>query len=509
MFFFLNWVRFYPRLSCFIAGLLSGLIFAPFFVFPFIITLGILSYHTSNAISKNQAFSYGFYFGFGHFFVGLYWVTFAILVYIDDFWWAIPFSLFGLPLFMSLFIGFTCAVSNLCKKLPMFNLCFIISWAVFEWIRSWLFTGLPWNLIGYSLSFSTTLIQSASIWGIWGLNIIVAYVGTSAMHFLLKKQFSLSKKHVILSALILTSLAIFGQYRLNKYPTIFSTVTARLVQPNIPQKEKWNSEDFFNSLQEHINLSVADSSLEAPGIIIWSESALPTVIHNQQLLEILSSFLQPDQMLISGTINEKFINTKHKQYVSMHGIDSSGNIAFEYNKIHLVPFGEYIPLKNILNIKKLTHGVMDYSKGKQNQKVIAKKLKIKPLICYEAIFPNLARTSNKEIDLIINISNDSWYGNSPGPYQHFYMTRMRAVENGLPLLRAANNGISSVIDPLGRILVATKLDTTTYLDSYVPHKIINPTIYSAYSQCLILAFLILVLFGAELINLTWNISKVF
>lgn len=514
MVFFLDLIRLYPRASCFISGALSSLIFAPFFAFLMIPALGVLAYHTSKASSSKQAFSYGCYFGFAHFFVGLYWIVFAILVYVDEFWWAMPFALLGLPLFMSVFIGLACAISNLCKKLAMFNLCFTISWVLSEWIRSWAFTGLPWNLLGYSLSFSITLIQSASIWGIWGLSTIVAYIGGGVMYFLLNKEFASFKKHVAQSALIVIGMMIFGQYRLEKYPITFSKDVVRLVQPNIPQKDKWNSQDFLDSLQQHIDLSIEPSSFGTPKIIIWPESALPTVIHNQQLLEILANFLQPGQMLISGAINQEVVDAevvdaKYKQYVSMHGIDSMGNIIFDYNKIHLVPFGEYVPLKNIINIKKFTYGVIDYAEGKKNQKIITEKFRIKPLICYEAIFPNLARVSNKEIDLMINISNDSWYGDSPGPYQHFYMTRMRAIENGLPLLRAANSGISAVIDPLGRIIDSSKLETKTHLDSYIPSKIVNSTIYSSYPQCIMLFFLILVLFGVELINLRHNISKVF
>jgi apolipoprotein N-acyltransferase len=506
--FFFDLIRFYPRCSCFTSGLLSGLIFAPFFKITLVFTLGILAYHTWAANSIRQAFSYGFYFGFAHFFIGLYWIAFAILIYLDDFWWALPFALFGLPLFMSLFVSFACAISNLCKNTAMFHLCFVVSWVLFEWIRSWVFTGLPWNLLGYSLSFSTTMIQSASIWGIWGLSVIVAYIGVGAMYFLLKRRLDLFFRQVLLSALILISLVIFGKHRLKTFPVSLSEVTVRLVQPNIPQKDKWNSEDFFNNLQQHIDLSMIPSDLQKPEIIIWPESAVPTFINDEYISKVLSNFLQPEQILISGAINQDFTETKSRQYVSMHGIDYTGRVIFDYNKIHLVPFGEYVPLKSILGIKKFTHGIADYTKGDKNQRIVVNKLKIKPLICYEAIFPDLARVSNSQVDMIINISNDSWYGDSPGPYQHFFMTRIRAVENGVPLLRAANSGISAIIDPLGRVIKASALGTQTYLESYIPNKIINATIYSLYPRYIMLFFLILVLFGVELINLRDSTSKV-
>jgi apolipoprotein N-acyltransferase len=274
-------IKFKPKLSCLFSGLLSGLIFAPIFMFPCVFALGILAYHTWTAETPKKAFAYGFWFGIGHFLVGLYWVTFAIFVYIDDFWWAIPFALLGLPFLLSFFIAGACTITNLFKNSKLFYLYFAIIWTIFEWLRSWLFTGLPWNLLGYCLSFSTELIQTSSIVGVLGISLIVCYISISPS-YLLSKNFKLFNIHLFVSILILGAMFIFGTYRLNNHPTEFTDVSVRLVQPSIPQKQKWDINQFIGSIHKHIELSQADSSI-TPKIIIWSESALPTLINDPRL----------------------------------------------------------------------------------------------------------------------------------------------------------------------------------------------------------------------------------
>jgi apolipoprotein N-acyltransferase len=495
----IDYIKNQPSISCFSAGLLSGLIFAPTFVLPFIFTLSILAYHSLNAVSIKQAFMHGFYFGFGHFLVGLYWVTFALFVYIDEFWWAIPFALFGLPLLMAIFIASASAIANLFKSSKFFNLYFTISWIFFEWLRSWLFTGLPWNLIGYSLSFSVSLIQLASIVGVLGLSLIVVYLSIGLV-YLLNSEMILLKKHIILT--IIASLAIyaFGEWRLQNNPTEFTDTSVRLVQPSIPQIQKWDINEFINGIKSHIELSTHKS--DAPDLIIWSESALPTLINNPDLLKTISSFLTPTQTLLTGAVGETFKDNASISHVGMYGINSLGNITAKYEKIHLVPFGEYIPFKSFLPIKKLTHGLTDYSPGLGGE-IILKGLKIRPLICYEVIFPEEIKAKSTLVNLMINISNDAWYGKSSGPYQHFYTTQMRSVENGIPILRTANSGISAVIDPVGRVLKRTKLNAITYIDSYIPKQLSGNTIYSSCSQPMIMFSLIFIVIIAELVKLKW------
>jgi apolipoprotein N-acyltransferase len=501
----LNFAKNKPSMLCFISGIFSGLIFAPVFILPFAAFLAVLSHLTHKAHNINQAFKYGYIFGIGHFFSGLYWIAFAPMVYVNDFWWAIPLALLGIPSIMALFIGATCAVAYNFKDLKLFNLYFSISWVFFEWLRSWIFTGLPWNLMGYGLSFSIAMLQISSVIGVLGLSFIVVYCSTGFAH-ILNNENDLFKRHLLITSSILIAMLGFGKQRLNQYSVNLTNTSIRLVQPSIPQTDKWDIDEFIDGLQKHIKLSTINSSTD-PQIIIWSEAAVPTEIYNPELLKIISHYLKPTQTLITGATSEKKANGETKLYTGMYGIDSNGNIVFEYDKIHLVPFGEYIPLKEYIPIqipiKKLTHGLVDFSKGRQLQSIVLNNLKIKPLICYEVIFSEEVRSNNQNADLIINITNDAWYLNSSGPYQHFHMAQMRAVENGLPLIRSANNGISAIIDPLGRVLKQTKFNEITYIDGYIPDKLSNSTIYSSYPQLLIALTCVCVILLVELIKLKW------
>jgi apolipoprotein N-acyltransferase len=215
--------------------------------------------------------------------------------------------------------------------------------------------------------------------------------------------------------------------------------------------------------------------------------------------------LKPEQILITGAIGTTLKDGSQKQHVGMYGLDHLGKIIFEYEKIHLVPFGEYIPLKKLLPIQKLSKSIMDldYSPGEINRTFLLGNLKAIPLICYEIIFSEEVRSRNHLADLIINITNDAWYGNSSGPYQHFRIAQMRAVENGIPVLRVANNGISAIIDPLGRIIMQTKLDEETYIDGYIPNKLTKSTIFASSPQLIFLFLLVLIIYTNELMKLKW------
>jgi len=479
-----------PRLSCLIAGLFSGLIFAPIFFLPAILALGVIAHHSLKSQNIWSAFKLGLYFGYGHFFAGLYWVCLALFCYLDQFWWAIPLAIFGIPAVLSIFIGATSAVSHFFKNFKLFNVFFVIFWLLFQWLRSWVFTGFPWNLVGYSFSFSDLLIQSASVFGVFGLTVIVVYIGLGTRYFIEKDIFAF-KRHVLASFLIILGMLIFGYLRLKNNPTTFTNVAVRVVQASVPLDEKWGVDGFLDVLQRHLYLSSKKSEIH-PEIVIWPESSISEPINAPYVLESVSGFLSPDQILLAGAVSVD--KSTGRNYVGLYGVTSDGKLDLEYHKIHLVPFGEYIPLGKYLPIKKLTYGFSDYSSGGTAQEFTVKSLKVTPVVCYEVIFPDEVKQRAQDTDLIINVAYDTWFGKSSGPYQHYHIARMRAVENGVPLIRSANNGISAIIDPVGRILQKTDLDSYTILDGYIPNKLINNTIYGLYSQYSIMAFLILVVF---------------
>lgn len=474
----------------FVIGLLSGLVFAPTFIFPALLGLAYLCYNISLKKDWKEAIISGFIFGFGHFLSGMYWISIGVTVYIEDFWWAIPLALVGLPLLLACFIASASSLSWYFRSSNLYPFIFSLSWIFFEWLRSWLFTGLPWNLIGYSIGFSEVLMQLASLVGVLGVSFCLLYIATSPYYFF-KKQYMQAYSSIIVSSVLMIASIGFGIINLKNHPTRFSDLTVRVVQPSIPQSSKWDIKEFWENFNLQIDLSLG---LAPVHLIIWSEAAMTLPYHYPIIKKNLEAMLEKTgAILITGGVTDN--NKKNKElelYSSMYALDKEMLPLFNYHKSHLVPFGEYMPLGHILPLKKLTHGYIDYTEGKHDLVRLDNfKLIIKPLICYETIFPEEVRTSNKNADLFINITNDAWYGRSSGPYQHFYISLLRAVENGLPLIRVANNGISAVIDANGRIIKKLNLNERGFFDQTVPLKLENPTIYSRFGH-LVLGILVIV-----------------
>ncbi|MGC0372340.1 MAG: hypothetical protein DGJ47_001052 [Rickettsiaceae bacterium] len=471
------------------SGLVTGLIFAPVYFILGLFGFSILAKHIKHCHSSYQAAVSGYIFGFGFFLSSLYWISFSIFVYIEEFWWAFPFALIGLPMFLALFYG---AFSYICfhfKHSNFYHLIFCILLLITEWFISWSFSGLPWAMAGYAFCFSDILLQSASIFGIFGLSFIAIYIGS----MFYAKQWLQTR--FIMSLALIASMTIYGHIRLNNFPTEYTDIKVRIIQPSVQQQSKWSPKDFWQNLERQVTLSSQENDgATPPDIIIWSEAAL-TVPYNNPLVysKLKQAFVNPKQILIIGTVSEEIQQQQYKIYSSMIALNSSIEELFSYYKSHLVPFGEYIPLKNFLPIKKLTAGAVDYSKG--TRKILnlnQHHLKIHPLICYESIFSHDVLINNQDADVIINITNDAWYGNSSGPYQHFAINKVRAIEMGLPMLRSANNGISAIIDPLGRTVQKTSLNEVIIVENQIPAKLSESTYFSNYSFITTMLLILLV-----------------
>lgn len=491
---------------CFISGLLLALAFAPVFCLPALLSLTIFAYYVRSASTPYSAIINGFCFGTGFFTASLYWIAIGVSVYIDEFWWAMPFALFGLPMFLGCFIAISAVLSWYCKDSKYYGLCFSIIWVLIEWVKSWIFTGFPWNLIGYSLACYDELIQIASVFGPYGLSFFVVFIVVSfvdcisVMHDRKHAFNTLNSKFLFAICSIVLSVS-FGIWRLNEYPTKFTDVNVRIVQPSIPQGDKWDESEIWKNLQKHVHFSNLNTGFK-PDIIVWSESAVTVPYRIGEVKDLINGAIaSPKTVLLTGGVSDNNIpGAEYELYCSMYGIGFNKKKLFEYHKAHLVPFGEYMPLGNILPVKKITAGMIDYTAGMSAQLFNIHGLIIRPLICYEAIFPSEVRIA-KKYDVIFNITNDSWYGNSSGPYQHFQSVRMRAVENGVPIIRGGNNGISAIIDPVGRILSQTKLNHITVLDGVIPKRIMNnSTIYVAIGE---LGLLILII-TMQVLMLTIN-----
>ena len=442
----------------------------PYLAFSALVLLGY--YWIKHQPKSFESFIWGFAFGFGYFGITFFWIVEPFLVESEKTGWLAPIALFFLVIFLSFILSlcfFLAAVvghgRTKNQRLIIFFLFFLSS----ELARSELIFNFPWGLIS-SIWINTPFSQSLALFGpYWlsGLTILCAFL--------------LSRVWVgtITALLIILALYVFGYYRLS-LPLVERTnpVKIRIVQPNIQQSEKWKPELAATFLNRHISLS--KSALETGvDLIVWPETSVSyEIMDNLKLRDGISSELRLSLLLGA----RRFDKENKKLFNSAFLLAENGDIIEIYDKIKLVPFGEYIPFGEFLsslNILGLaSDGLIGFSSGKENGIFKTKKLGVfKILICYEAIFSEDQKNWDKRPSWIINITNDAWFGAFSGPYQHLTLARMRAIESGLPMVRSANTGISAMIGPFGRILSQLNLETRGYIEEFLP-KGSQPTLYS-------------------------------
>jgi apolipoprotein N-acyltransferase len=400
-------------------------------------------------------------------------------------WLAVPFAIVGIPLFLAFFSAITSLMTFQVAKTPLARVfAFTAFWSIAEWLRGHILTGLPWNLLGYT--WDTSLLQVTSLIGIYGL---------TALTTLGACIFASRHKGWIASILLgLGMLWMWGDYRITQSQSQGQTgnldVNLRIVQASIPQQTKWLVEHF----QENLNRYVALSNLpgEKPlAAIIWPESSVTTLIEEQSpLLKVLAEATPSNGILLFGAPRMLEGNLR----TSMMGLAPSGKLVGVYDKSHLVPFGEYMPLRSILPIKKLTYGDQDYTPGSGVKTITLPGLpSVSPLICYEAIFPHAVIDGKDRPHWMLNLTNDAWYGHSSGPYQHLQIVRVRAIEEGIPLIRSANNGISAVINSYGQFLYRLELDEIGFIDFSLPKRLNYVTVYQRWGDTLFGGILLVLL----------------
>lgn len=453
-------------LYLFLYGLISSLAFAPiylFFVFFF-----SFNYLLDNLLKvhKNESFLVGWVFGFGYFIGNCYWYCNSLLIEPLRYGWLIPFAITIIPAYLAIYIGFTTILTFYSKEFTknrfFLSILFSIFWISFEYIRGIALTGFPWNLIGYSLAFSPIAIQTVSIFGSYIFGFFVLFIYTSYWVLNDNKY----NKCSILYLLVLLFAIVYGTGRLKIATDKFSEYTIRLVQPNIKQKIKNKNEDLNSRFNELIKMS--SENIEKIKYIIWPESALPYYIFSDQyndIAKLLGRKLSNTVTVLIGAIR---IDLKDEKIFNSMFIFENGKIIDYYDKRKLVPFGEFIPFRKIIPFLNSIAIGDDISKSKSNKKIIKidnNFLEFSPIICYESIFNKII---DKKAKLIINITNDAWFGNTSGPYQHFDALKFRALENNIPAIRVANSGISGVIDRFGRVVTKTKLNQKTILDIKIP-----------------------------------------
>lgn len=422
---------------------------------------------------KFTAFKAGYLTGIIYFLGTLYWIYHSITYYGN-----VPFLLsivivFLLSLYLGLYVGlFSMAFSIkiLKSKLPAVIIAPVF-WVTLEFIRSYALTGFPWASLGYSQYKFLTLIQIADITGIYGISfIIVAFNAAIADLFLIRKReermplltrFWINVGLIALSLLLILTVA-YGQLRLNQIRP-GNVVKVALIQGNIEQDKKWLPEYQTAVMDTYKSLTLQALSY-SPSMIIWPETALPFYFgYEKDLTEKFKAFQKGlGTYLLTGAVIVKRPPSKGVTAELTNSailLDRGGNIPYIYDKIHLVPFGEYVPLKSVLFfLDKLVVGIGDYTPGDKIINANTDYGSFGTFICYEIIFPGLVRKFySKGGDFIVTITNDAWFGKTAGPYQHFSMAIFRAIENRKPVLRAANTGISGYIDSNGRIIKATPI----------------------------------------------------
>ena len=479
-------------LIAFAAGALSALAMAPLNAWPILfLTFPTLVWLIDGAGAGHWrgigvAAATGWWFGFGYFLAGLYWVGFAFLVDAPTFGWLLPFAVIGLPAGLAVFTAFGVAVSRLLwTRGPMRILALSVALTAAEWLRGHLLSGFPWNAFGYALTSPLILAQSASLIGVWGLTFVaVAVFATPATLADDRSEYSGRWLPFALAIVILVGMGTFGALRLARTPTrLVDGVRLRIMQPNLPQDARFNYAAKQLVMDRYIDISKRPSTEGAgPAThLIWPESAFPFFLAREpDALAQIVQLLHGGAVLITGAVRlaEPVATPDIGVYNSIYVIGSDGSLDSFYDKTHLVPFGEYLPFQRFLEslgLQQLTKQRGGFLAGDRRRLIAVPGAPLAlPLICYEIIFPGAVVPKGPRPGWIVNVTNDGWFGVSSGPYQHFQQARVRAIEEGLPLVRAANTGISAVVDPLGRIVASLPLGTDGVIDAPLPQPIGAP-----------------------------------
>ena len=494
-------------LVSFLAGALLTSSFSPlsflpgaFLAFPLMIFL------LDRAKDARQAFGSGWWTGFGLFSVGLTWIGHSFTQQDNVPVVLAPFAILALAGLMALYVAFMFWVS---KKLwtyhPVRVLLFAAVWVLFEFARGFLFTGFPWHLVGTIWADWITVAQSASLLSIYGLSTLTVLVA-SAPAALIGRNIRMSNIAVgVVPFVILAIFTVWGHMRLSSAETKYDlSVSLRLVQANVKQGEKWRSHLIDDHFDRHMRLSRGDSDrgrAEGIKLLIWPETAVQreTFDRDGSLLRWrMSRLLEFGSYAITGAPRYESTPDGVNYFNSLFAFNSRGQLYARYDKTHLVPFGEYLPFQGLLNalgLQQLTGGVA-FTPGMQPQTIRLPGVPpFSPLICYEIIFPGQVFDPADRPEWLLNVTNDGWFGLTNGPYQHLGLARFRAIEEGLPVVRAASTGVSAVIDGYGRTVSRLGVDRTGVLDSPLPQALEVPSVSTGMKMLLVFATVLLVILG--------------
>ena len=505
-------------------GMLSVLAMAPFFLWPVLFATlpglvwlidaslktandGVFRQHGRRTIRTHAAMraaATGWLFGFGYHLAGLFWIGEAFLVEAEKFAVLMPFAVTLMPAGLALFWAAAAAAASFAWRPGLQRpglqrvVALAIALSAAEWLRGHVLSGFPWNVLGYALTWPLPLMQSASVFGIYGLTlltvIIFAAPGVLLSEALEQSGAAPARRRWIPIVAPLGMIGLLfgsGLIRLAGIdPVLSPSRRVRIVQPSVPQREKWLPQNQERIFRQHLELSLRNALGKVDGaqgvsLILWPEAAMPFLpLRSPAALEAIGRMLPKGAYLASGALRlvdavEAEPGGHRDIFNSLMMFGETGELVANYDKIHLVPFGEYLPLQSTLEfigLEQLSRLRGGFASGVRPRPLLTVPglPELGPLICYEAIFPATLVQGRERPAAFINVTNDGWFGNTTGPRQHFHQTRVRAVEEGLPILRAANNGISAIIDAKGRVLARADLNEVATIDGEIPAALAPP-----------------------------------
>lgn len=512
------------RLLALAAGASGALALAPLDLWPVIVVpMTVAVWLIDGSVAQTRfgrfraAFAAGWWWGFGFFLAGFWWLGAAFLVEADKFAWAMPLGVVALPAGLAFFpaLGFGCA-----RLLWPGGAGRILMLAVMltgsEWLRGHVLTGFPWNVYGMMLAGQAQIAQFASVAGLYGLTLVAVAIGAAPATLGTAESGRRRWRAPALAAAVLAALIGYGVWRIPGAPTpTVAGVKLRLMQPNLAQDAKFSARNGEAILNQYLALSDRATSPTTLGVqdvthLIWPESAFPFLLgRTPAALSRIGALLPPNTTLITGAARAGETlpgESRPPIYNSVQVVNDEGVIVSSYDKVHLVPFGEYLPavLERLIRGVGLSEFVAvpgGFTAGARHAAMSIRGLPpVAPMICYEVVFPGEAMPrQGPRPGLMLNLTNDGWFGQTSGPYQHLAQARLRAIEEGLPLVRVANTGISAVIDGHGRITASLPLGEAGVLDASLPRS--SPvTLYAQFGDAILMGlvglFLLLTRFRA-------------
>ncbi|MEM5581628.1 apolipoprotein N-acyltransferase [Roseibium sp. AS2] len=496
-FFLLAW-GWQRRMLCLLCGALGAFALPPYdfspvllLSFPCLVWLldGALEPGADKLFDRlRTGFALGWLFGFGYFLSGLWWIGAAFLVEAERFAWLMPFAVLAMPAGLALFTGLGVALAALLwtgefRRILLLAACLTLA----DWLRGHVLTGFPWNSFGMGISGSQVLSQTASLVGLYGLTFLTVALASAPALLADVRPYAVRLRAVLAAAGVVCAIAAYGAIRLWQPAPPAADLDIRIVQPSIGQKDKWRPDMRDEIFRTFLDMTEAPLSGQArvgqPRLVVWPESAVPFLLTREPgaLLRI-GKALGSSAELVTGAVRAEAGagDPGPDYYNSVYVIDGGGAVRGIYDKVRLVPFGEYVPFKPLLETLGITNlaGPLDGFEAGYQPRVLTTSggVGFLPLICYEAIFPGRLSGPGESPAFLLNVTNDAWFGRTPGPYQHFAQARLRAIETGLPMVRAANTGISAIVDPRGVVIEELGVFEKGLIDGRLPQRL-SSTLY--------------------------------